>query len=340
MKPLSARKLPAVPAVLASDRGRVVGATDGEGASFVPVRRGLVAAIPDALDAHARGRAVHMARCVAVSRATRSAHALSRLSAAVMIGLYVWSVPDRPDVTGPDDREQGRHLDHDRHVAELPDDDVVIINGVPVTNLERTAVDCARFEHPRDALVVADDVLAVLANADRREPDRTNRSAEQVRARLIARVEALPAGSRGRRQARAVLTWASPWSESPWESHVRWIVLCWGRRDVVLQCRIDTGFGTYYSDLALPDGTRADGTIRYVHIEFDGRVKYSRGSAAASGKVVVDERNRERAIEESGDAVVRLVAGEAAQSQVVVAKIQKAMRTAGPRLLPVRELGR
>lgn len=337
MTAVSPRPTTQPPALFASDRGRPVGGAEIEGASFVPVRRGFLAAIPDDLEPHARERALHVAACAAVSRSTRSAHAISRLSAAVLHRLYVWRAPERPAVVGPDRREQGRHLDHDRQVAPI-EGDVVVFDGLPVTSLERTAFDCARFEHPRDALVVVDNVLAVLSAADRRAPERTLRVAEQVRHRLLERVRALPVGARGRRRAQAVIEWATPWAESPWESYLRWVLLCWGRRDLVVQCRVMTSEGRCFTDIAIPDGVRPDGTTRYLHIEFDGSIKYAGGLATAPARVVMAERRRERAIEAGGDTVVRFVASEAADPCRVLATIQRELRTTGPRLVPVREL--
>src|SRR5699024_4533420 len=84
-----------------------------------------------------------------------------------------------------------------RHHRTFSESDVVVIDGVRVLNLEALAIDCALFLHPRDALVVVDHVLAVLTRADPRERARVDRDARRLRARLRARLDDLPPGSRG-----------------------------------------------------------------------------------------------------------------------------------------------
>ncbi|MBC3762545.1 hypothetical protein ACUN7V_00670 [Quadrisphaera oryzae] len=44
------------------------------------------------------------------------------------------------------------------HVDRLPDDDVVLLHGIPVTTIERTVLDTSRFLRPHMGLAVADAV--------------------------------------------------------------------------------------------------------------------------------------------------------------------------------------
>ncbi|MGO1509715.1 MAG: hypothetical protein ACTHXO_06365 [Actinomycetaceae bacterium] len=217
----------------------------------------------------------------------------------------------------------------------------MLVEGVPVTSARRTSIDVARFDGQRDALVVVDSALAAHALHGGRHGPEPARAAERARADLLSAVESLPIRSPGRRRALAVITWSSPWAESPWESHVRWIMLCWGRRDVIAQCRVDTESGTFFTDLAIPDGVRPDGTTRYVHIEFDGLIKYDVLDARERARVYAAERDRQRAIERLGDTVIRLDAKDAVHAHRVVARVERALvATRGWRLRPVAELGR
>ncbi|MGC5615040.1 hypothetical protein [Georgenia sp. Z1491] len=343
---------PTIPLVVEASRGRpliipggraeqlLTAGGDGRPAySLLPVRRGWVALIPQGLDRFALLAATHLARAVAVSRSTPSSQALSRYTAALLHGIRTWGVPDRPELCGPTRRRQGVHLDHVRHVAALPEEDVVHLEGLPVTSPHRTVLDIVRSAHPRDALVTADDLLRVAGGFDRYHRPETERAAELARDQLLGLVDELPAGARGRRRAITALTWASPWAESHWESHTRWVVLRWGRRDVIAQCPVETAIGTFFTDLAIPDGKRRDGSTRYLHVEFDGGDKYTHADPRERSLERIAERDRQRAIEALGDTMIRLDAKDAARPEVVVARIESELRGPRPRLRPVRELG-
>ncbi|WP_425713097.1 hypothetical protein [Georgenia sp. Z1344] len=310
-----------------------------DGEEIVRLRRGSFAVVPAGLDRWQRTTSLHLALCTAISRDLRAEHALCLTSAARMHGLRVWKVQESPHLVVAAKASTRDDLDHHRHLLALPEEDVTVVAGIRVVRLERVALDCARFLHPRDGLVVVDHVIAVLAKATFTERERTERAAADVRAALEERIERLPRGSRGRARARAVVAWSTPWSESAWESHIRWVVLTWGRRDVVVQQPVPTRRGTYRTDLSIPLEIRADGSIRWLHIEFDGLVKYGAGDPEANAQTIVDERDRERAIEATGDVVVRFVSKEARREVDVIRVLEPHLAgTVLHRLRPIREL--
>jgi hypothetical protein len=285
----------------------------------IRVRRGAYALLDASLTGAPRDRAIHLARCLAVERKMSTRHVFCRESAAIAHGLRTWRVPRSVQVIAST-RVSGRGIaDVDRHLLDVPDKDVETVDDLPVLRLEALAVDAARFLHPRDSLVVVDHLLSVATAADPREPHRVERECAQVRARLDARVDELPAGARGVRTARAVLRWATPWSESAWESHVRWVLLAWGCREVRSQVVVIVGDTTYRTDLAIPVGRRTDGSTIWLHIEFDGLGKYGQDPGSIA-RALHAERRRELAITSTGDRLIRLRADEAGDPTVVLAK--------------------
>ncbi|MGC5615003.1 hypothetical protein [Georgenia sp. Z1491] len=320
-------------------RGNAFRATVPAGCEVVRLRDGAVAIVADDLDRFERAEQVHLGTALAVSRRTRVRHALSGVTAALAHGLRVWKLPGRPVLTSPQKVSSARTTDYRRQTRALPLEDVVRIDGVPCTSLERTAVDCARDLDPLDALVVVDHVLALLSHADTYQRVRTEREAADVRRRLLARIDALPRGARGARRARVVVEWASPWAQSAPETFLRWSLLVWGRRDAVAQCRVEAEGNTYFTDLALPDGRRPDGTQRWLHIEYDGELKYHVADAGQTAAGLIAERNRERAILALGDDMARFDRrGARSPAQVARVVAAKVRHTSGQRLHPVREL--
>jgi hypothetical protein len=255
---------------------------------------------------------------VALRQSTR--HVVCRESAALLHDLRTWSIPSLVHVRA-EVRATGRDApDLARHLGDVDESDVVVIDGVRVLSLEALAVDCALFLHPRDALVVVDHVLAVLTRADWRERDRVDAEVRPVKARLRARIAARPRRSRGLRSARAVVEWATPWSESAWESHLRWSLLVLGYRTVECQVVVPVDGTVYRTDLAIRTGPRT-----YLHLEFDGGGKYGADPNARS-RAVENERRRQVAILSTGDRVVRFTASEAADRWAVAGKIAEALR--------------
>lgn len=272
-----------------------------------------------------RRASVVAARAVAVSRRTTTKHALSHTTAALLHGLRIRSFPVLPELTAPSHTSTRDTPDHVRHTLPLPDDDVVEIDGVPVTTIDRTIIDLSRFTVPLDALVSTDHALALRSDVDRFDRSGTERRARAIRARWRRRIDDLPPRARGSRAARSVVDWALPWAESARETWLRWVILTWGRRDVVAQCPVVTPEATYFTDLALRDGLLPDGSPRWAHQEYDGGGKL--GTTDVETRAVLDaQQRRERAITALGHGVVRFDRGDGISASDAVHRINSALR--------------
>lgn len=229
-----------------------------------------------------------LARAEASLLRTPSALALSGEAAALVQGLWVRA--SEPDITVIVPRrsghtkvalaegthvEQGRRTDVPwrrgavlrRSVVPLEPDEVIERGGLRVTSPMRTGVDCA-FDLPaRESITILDSAMRVLVDPDRRRPEQAEQRWAGVRAELLSKVEA-QRGRRGAVRARAVAAVASPFSESPGESLLRWQVLALGLPKPALQARVDDDerLRSYYLDLAWPE-------LRLT-LEYDGRGKY------------------------------------------------------------------
>ncbi|WP_420114292.1 hypothetical protein [Pseudactinotalea sp.] len=243
---------------------------------------------------------------------------LARTSAAAIPGLSVWDLPDVPHVIQEHNPSSRAATDINRSVALLPDDDVTEAHGCRVTVILRTILDCARFEHPRDALVVADSGLRAIVRPRRRDSrDAVEERARPIRETLLARIVD---GSRGAAQARAVIRASNPYAESAPESVVRWIAISRGMPTPILQLPVQTARGTFYTDAAW----RRLGTspTRWQHVEFDGAIKYRKDPAGRlPADVVIAERRREAAITGTGDWVIRIYPDEIDDEDRVFGKL-------------------
>ena len=104
-------------------------------------------------------RLAHRERALRLGRDLPPDAAISHESAAIVWGLPTYDVPAAVSAT----RSRGRPVrtcDLALYVAGLRPWDVKVVDGCPVTSLERTAVDVARRRPFLHALMVADAVLA------------------------------------------------------------------------------------------------------------------------------------------------------------------------------------
>lgn len=280
------------------------------------MRRGAYVERPDG-PAWQQRRHLALAAGAAAHRQLSGA-VLSHDSAALVLGLRLWRTPQVTSVIQPHKPRAGLPEDVRRSSAKLDEADIVEIGGVRATRIERTVVDCARRLHPRDALVVADSGMESLIRPTRSEPraEVEARTAE-LREQLLARIGP---GSRGARQARAILNAASPLAGSAPESVVRWIVLSRGMSAPVLQQEVVTARGTVFTDLAWR--VRVNGRVVWLHIEYDGTDKYINGSQGRdTARLLLEERRREAAITDTGDRVLRIYPDEILDEDRVFAKI-------------------
>jgi hypothetical protein len=272
--------------------------------SLERVRRGvyLTPVAHDLGPAEAR-RAQVLRRVAAVAERLSTSYWFSHTSAALLHGCWTWHLRDVVHVTqlrapkGAQVREA--HLC--RHWTALPQRDRTRLDGLPVTALERTVVDCARSLRGAEALVVADSALRAGADPA-----------------VMADVLSDAAGGRGVRQARRVVALADARSESPGESVVRWVVREAGLPAPEPAHAVVTSRGTYWVDLAWPE-------LR-VAVEFDGAVKYSGGDYGEPAQRLWREKLRQDALGEAGWVVVRLVWSDLTAPESVVRRVREALQ--------------
>lgn len=217
-------------------------------------------------------------------------HVFSHGTAALIWGLPVWRTPERTSVLVAHSAGRGADRRVQRRVGLPPETDVVLVDGLPVTSLRRTLVDCALDLAPLDALVVADAALRAGAQRD------------DAVALLVGRGR-----RRGVGQAREILDLADAGAQSPGESAARFVVLRDGLPRPVTQAPVETRLGTFWTDLAWP-------AFR-VALEYDGRIKY------AGREDLVREKRRHDALVEAGFRVLRVtkedLAGHALTDRVL-----------------------
>jgi hypothetical protein len=207
---------------------------------------------------------------------------VSHVSAAVLHRLPVWGVPlERVHTTRP--RRSGGLRTGRLHVhtAPLPAEDVVDVDGVAVTSVDRTLLDLARTAAFEQAVVVADAALR-----------RHLATREGLRAAL-ERTTRWPGAPRARR----VVGFADPGADGVGESRSRVAMARLGVAPPVLQWPVRG-----------PDG-RVLGTADFgwpehgVAGECDGRVKY--GRLVRAGQVPADVLVAEKRREDAMRAVLR-----------------------------------
>ncbi|MFT4088376.1 MAG: type IV toxin-antitoxin system AbiEi family antitoxin domain-containing protein [Gordonia sp. (in: high G+C Gram-positive bacteria)] len=246
--------------------------------------------------------------CLAVATSGPKCDApLSHQSAAALHGLPLLK-PDRSrvhTVTGGADggsRRSGRH----RHSGLLADDEVVVIDGVRVTSLRRTALDVARSGSFAQALTAIDGVLA-------RGVDR-----DDLAGALAGRAVA------GRRLARAAVRYGDARSESVGESWSRAQMIAAGLPTPRLQVEYTVAGGRCRCDFGWDD---------VLVGEFDGLIKYQGvfRPNEPGHLAVVREKRREDAMRNAGLDVVRWIWADL-EADRMVPLLRDRMRRCG--LLP------
>jgi hypothetical protein len=190
----------------------------------------------------------------------------SHASAASLHALPLFKVrSDRVEMIVPGLNGRRNGPDLVRHHVALPANDIVVIDGLKVTSLDRTAYDLIRAVS-LDAAVASFDAALHRVAWD----EETNRydvdAAERFRDLVRRRVAANP-GARGIRQARFVVEFGDGRAQSPGESIARLWMWQLSVPVPVLQHRVDFPDGTYaLLDFSWPEMGR--------WAEFDGLVKY------------------------------------------------------------------
>lgn len=165
-----------------------------------------------------------------------------------------------------------------RHRMHLPDAHRTRRDGLLVTTLERTVVDCIRMLPPLSGLIVADAALHVGADRD-----------------LCTEMLHEMIGARGIIKAREVLSLADGGAESPGETTVRFEALRLGLPVPETQVPVEMRSSTFWSDL----GWRGWKLLA----EYDGRQKYD----TSPTETLLRERRRQEAIEDAGWHMVRFM---------------------------------
>jgi very-short-patch-repair endonuclease len=196
-------------------------------------------------DRHLVARRRH-ALVAAAGAGRRPGHVVSCRSAAILQGLPVLHVPDRPELNAPEAPRAGRRAPAHVHAAGLGAGDVTTWFGVLVTTVARTLVDLARHDR-RDAIMAADAALRA---------DAADRPAIEA---ALARAAGWP----GVRQAREVLAEATPLAESPLESLTRLVL----HDDGFPAPRLQVQVGSYRVDMLFDE--------QRLILEVDGLAKYT-----------------------------------------------------------------
>ncbi|MHC3001753.1 hypothetical protein [Gordonia sp. GN26] len=233
---------------------------------------------------HEGAQQLHRLKAIAVATVgdtEAQAMPLSHASAATVHGLPLLK-PNIESVHVANGKKSGGFIQGHRHVHAAPfgDDEIVEVDGILVTTLERTAVDVATCGTFAQALAAFDQAL------------RTGASPERIAQILADRRR------RGVRVARRALTLADPLSETVAESWSRAQMIEAGLPIPRLQHEFRGRRGTYYSDF--------DWDEQLIG-EFDGMVKY--GRLREPGTTIEDsvmrEKRREDDLRALGAVVVR-----------------------------------
>lgn len=188
---------------------------------------------------------------------------------------------------------------------------VVLIAGLPVTDLRTTIVDCLLDLPPLQSLITCDSLARILTDPQRFDPASALARWEQEK-ELIAEHLATLSPRHWSRRALRVLDLVTPLSESPGESEVRFHLLAAGLPDLVPQHPVPAGGRIYFLDLAV-GGSR-------VAIEFDGRVKYK------DNDVLYAEKQRQDDLMRLGWSIVRVRTEELREPRQVVCRVLEALR--------------
>lgn len=230
-----------------------------------------------ALPRWSRARAFHHA----IARTMPGSPIFCGPSAALLWGLPVLGTPDRPHVIGGlpgyGSRRSGRRVQ--THAWPLEASEVSRVDGLLVTSLPRTAVDCARELDLRQALVIVDGFLRRGGTHD-----------------LLADALAGATTGRGTARARRVLDLADSGSDSAGETLTRLVLRQHGLSGFTTQLEVVVDGELFRLDFAWE--------AERLALEFDGEVKYS-GRYGDPAEVIRAERRREKLLLNAGWRVIR-----------------------------------
>lgn len=223
---------------------------------------------------------------------------VSHLSGAVLWGLWGFAPPHLVYTTSPQ-RFARQPVGRQRVCSEVEQGQLAERSGVPVTGLERTAVDSMRVLPMHRALAVAD--CALRHGADLQSMIRIN---EQLQS------------NRFRQPTAFVLSLAYAGTDSPPESHLRLIAHLAGVPRIVPQLSVCVAGETFHLDVGDP-------TVRLA-LEYDGQIKYR-----DDPKALYREKLREDSLRRAGWTVMRFTARDFRNPAHVVLRIQRVLERLG-----------
>ncbi|WP_125615054.1 type IV toxin-antitoxin system AbiEi family antitoxin domain-containing protein [Specibacter cremeus] len=229
----------------------------------------------------------------------------SHVSAARLHRLWLWHADSFIHLTHATKMSTSKRASDVRHhVASLLPADVTEVDGVRVTTLQRTVLDCGLTMSYKQALIIVDHALRLGVSRE-----------------ALERQTATLAGHRGIRVFRRALAFADPRSESAGETLTRDLLRVAGIEAPVLQLAIDTRQGRFRADFAWPQYK--------VVLEFDGRAKYF--DYRPTDQVLLAERKRENALKETGWTVIRIDWPDLFNEHLFRTRILTALRAGGAR---------
>ncbi len=256
-----------------------------------------------------------LARIAAVqSRLFPEQFAFADTTAAFLHGC--WVVPDGDIHVLSPTRPRSQSAGIRRHVGEPGTDIDERPDGVRLTSLPRTILDCAERLSPRWALVTADIGIRILAQPDVFDRPASQARLDAARGELLDRLESR-VGHRGVVQARVVSEYVDGWAASSGESSIRWVALAAGLPRPVCQFPVTVGGRSFFVDLAWP--VKAQPPRLVLGEEYDGADKYVVTEGPRPDSVLVAEKVREDALRRQGVLTRRRMAADLLQPGVLFA---------------------
>jgi hypothetical protein len=207
----------------------------------------------------------------------------SHTTAALLHRCWLYRVPETVHVTYLAKPHVGTSTGGDvrQHWAVLGPRDRTVVDGIPVTSLERTAVDCAR-------LLPFDSGAVLVTSAFRRgaEP------------KVVGEILDELGGARGIVNAREVVAAVEPGCASPGEVLAYQAARRLRPRQLETQISVTTRRGTYWVDSGWSD-------LR-IGFEFNGAVKFSGGDFGDPDARLRNQSARTQALMEAGWWIVDL----------------------------------
>jgi hypothetical protein len=300
---------PALPGLLRRADALIEGYTDAELARMVRRRelsrlqRGTYAEGSEPLPMDPAAR--HALIVSATIAGLRTPAIVGHQSAAALHGLPVWGIRlGRVHILRPPPARGTGSARLHLHVAKVPNDQVVLVNGVLATDVTRTVVDVARTAPFESAVVMADWALC-----------------KRVTSRVgLEECLGLMGSTPGTRAAARVIAFADPLSESVGESRSR-----------VLMHRLRLPMPDLQVRVLRQDGSRIGRCDfgwkdKRTVGEFDGRVKYGRllRPGQSAGDAVFEEKRREDELRDHRWQVARWTWDDLDHPPVIEQRIRRA----------------